>query len=287
LIDIGSGVPESLAASGIPGIANINAILLTHWHPDHILGLNQLGESVKRANKVLSPIPIYCHYKTFKEISERFPYDLEHNFLPQVISDGRAFTIEPFEFTPVVVRHSKFEGCVVFVCKHIETDFKLVLAWDIDTSECVPPSGGPKNLELLQDCLFKDAHLMIIDTNTWQVSSWPENGQQRRTGHTNFIDAWKYVEACQPRNLGIIHMSGHEDERALDKKKDGYGWPDQKWIDEARKYACVHPIGGKCVCVHEFYQGTVKCSEEFRTNHKESHIQRLKRMLKTRCLGAR
>jgi hypothetical protein len=82
-------------------------------------------------------------------------------------------------------------------------------------------------------------------------------------------------------------MSGHEDERALDKKKDGYGWPDQKWIDEARKYACVHPIGGKCVCVHEFYQGTVKCSEEFRTNHKESHIQRLKRMLKTRCLGAR
>lgn len=262
LIDIGSGVSESLAASGIPGIANICAVLLTHWHPDHVLGLNQLGESVKRADSTLSPIPLYCHYKTFKEVNERFPYDIEHNFLPQIISNGKTFTVEPFEFVPVVVRHSKFEGCVVFVCKHKETALKIVLAWDIDTPDYTPVDGGHKNLDLFQNDLFKGAHLMIVDANTWQISSFKKNAKLSRTGHTSFMDAWRYVELCEPESVGIIHMSGHEDEKAEDKK--GFGWSDQTWIEEARRFARQNPVNGKVLHVHDFFQGTVISCEDLR-----------------------
>jgi len=249
LIDVGCGVVESLAASKIPGIENVKTLLLTHWHPDHVIGENQLGESVKRAPKNLIPIPLYCHRDTFSKVSDRYPYDMKHNFEYKNIDNGRAFNVDRFSFTPFLVRHRQYNGCVVLVCKENDSGIKIVFAWDVDTPNSMFPNCPCTNLSVFQHPAFKDADLFILDCNTWQIS------ESRRTGHTSFLDGWEYVQTCTPKALGVIHLSGHEDEEAPDGH--GFGWTDEKWVKEARAYANANPINGRTVSVLDLFQGTV------------------------------
>jgi len=240
LIDVGYGVVESLAASRIPGIENVTAMLLTHWHPDHVIGANLLGESVKRANKTLSPIPLYCHVDTYSDLKSKFEYDMMHFYDHRSVSQGTPFEIESF-----IERN---------------TDMKIIFAWDIDTPDSKAPNSDKANIDLFKSDIFQDADLMILESNTWQTSAYTKNGEIRKTGHTSFVEGWRYVEACRPKTLAITHMSGHEDVSADDKM--GLGWPDRVWIDHAQKYADLHPVGGRKMYVYALLQGTVISSGE-------------------------
>lgn len=48
LIDCGAGVVDSLMCSGFTGLDRLAALLITHWHPDRVLSINQLSESLRR-----------------------------------------------------------------------------------------------------------------------------------------------------------------------------------------------------------------------------------------------
>jgi len=252
LIDVGCGVVESLAASRIPGIENVNALVLTHWHPDHVIGENQLGESVKRANRDLIPIPLYCHRDTYSKVSDRYPYDMKHSFRHENVDNGRTFQIDEidtFSFLPFLIRHRQYDGCLILVCTETKSNTKIIFAWDIDTPDSMFPTCPCTNLTVFQHAAFKDAALLILDCNTWQVS------KSRRTGHTSFLDGWDFVKTCVPNSLGVIHLSGHEDEDA--PGKEGFGWTDTEWVNNANAYAAKNPIGGKTVSVLPLFQGTV------------------------------
>lgn len=68
LIDAGSGAINNLFdnLSIYRGQPRVDQILLTHWHPDHTLGLNQLCEGLRRSRKRLDPpihkIPLWCRF---------------------------------------------------------------------------------------------------------------------------------------------------------------------------------------------------------------------------------
>ncbi|MBW3599710.1 MAG: MBL fold metallo-hydrolase, partial [Planctomycetes bacterium] len=75
LIDAGGGVVDGLSGTPIPGLANVSAVLITHWHHDHISGLAQLGESLRRTARAQErpflKIPLCCTLATFDALRER------------------------------------------------------------------------------------------------------------------------------------------------------------------------------------------------------------------------
>jgi len=45
LVDVGLGVVDDLCKNFSPSQARVDLLLLTHWHPDHVLNLNSIRES--------------------------------------------------------------------------------------------------------------------------------------------------------------------------------------------------------------------------------------------------
>lgn len=74
LIDVGPGVGDSLASSMIAGLENLNAILISHWHPDHTRGLNQIVETARRTvnakGKPFAKIPFFSTLATYRHMRE-------------------------------------------------------------------------------------------------------------------------------------------------------------------------------------------------------------------------
>jgi len=131
------------------GIARVDAILYTHSHADHILGLDDIRPFNFRQR---GPIPIYGSQETLDNISRTFHYIFRdvpsESSMPKI--DVRTLSGEPFELggldcTPILVHHGKGR---VF-------GFRFgPLAYLTDHSE-IPP----ESMELLGglDVLFLDA----------------------------------------------------------------------------------------------------------------------------------
>ena len=64
LVDVGLGVVDSLRNTFSPDEARVDWLLFTHWHPDHSLELNRLGETMRRTarrrGETFSRIPTWC-----------------------------------------------------------------------------------------------------------------------------------------------------------------------------------------------------------------------------------
>ena len=258
LIDVGGGVVDSLVDSRIPGIERVDALVLSHWHSDHIQGHEALRDVRRTQEGASQTIPFHCHPESYAKVlaeNEGIADHLEYH--PS--DNGVPFRIGTFEFVPFQVRHLDYPGCLVHVCTEERTGIKMIFAWDIDTPDCVLPGGIGTNLDVFTQDIFADASSLIVESNTWQTTRFVLDGERRTTGHANFLAGWQYVQTCRPKGLGITHLSGHEDELAPDQM--GFGWPDARWVREARAYSDAHPVGGRSVPVHELYQGTVFSSD--------------------------
>lgn len=93
------------------GITRVEALLYTHSHADHILGL----DDVRRFNTLLGNqiIPLYACPETLAEIQRTFNYigKVPKDGLFRALIDFRAITEEPFDLlgtrvTPIRVRHN-------------------------------------------------------------------------------------------------------------------------------------------------------------------------------------
>jgi phosphoribosyl 1,2-cyclic phosphate phosphodiesterase len=105
IIDCGPDFRMQMIQSGI---ADIEAILLTHEHRDHIAGLDDL----RGFNYVLNkPVEIYCTRKVYEAIQTEFPYIFTSTRFfgaPQInfhLIDNRSFNIHGDIFTPVAMKH--------------------------------------------------------------------------------------------------------------------------------------------------------------------------------------
>ena len=73
LVDVGLGVVDSLRNTFSPDEARVDWLLFTHWHPDHSLELNRLGETMRRTarrrGETFTRIPTWCRGGTGKWLS--------------------------------------------------------------------------------------------------------------------------------------------------------------------------------------------------------------------------
>ena len=91
---------------------DIDAVLITHEHNDHVIGLDDLRPLIFKNNL---PMPIYGQERVITEIKKRFPYAFADekypgapSFEPFVI-ENTSFNIFETVATPVLVLHGKVE----------------------------------------------------------------------------------------------------------------------------------------------------------------------------------
>jgi phosphoribosyl 1,2-cyclic phosphate phosphodiesterase len=93
------------------GVRRIDAIVYTHAHADHIMGL----DDVRPINlKQRAPIPIYGSEETLATIIRSFAYVFENanpeSAIPKLetrIVNGASFDLFGLEFTPVLLHHGR------------------------------------------------------------------------------------------------------------------------------------------------------------------------------------
>lgn len=89
----------------------VDAVLLTHEHNDHVIGLDDLRPIIFRNEKDME---IYCEERVGKEIKTRFPYGFSEIKYPgspsfdlKIINDRKNFKILETEIIPIRVLHHK------------------------------------------------------------------------------------------------------------------------------------------------------------------------------------
>lgn len=163
---------------------NVDAVLVTHEHNDHIIGLDDLRPLIFK-NK--ESMPIYCNSRVAKEIKHRFPYAfIEHKY-PGAPSfdlfkiDGTFRLFNEIDVTPIDIIHSEI-NILGFKFKN--------LAYITDASKIEESEKEKlKNLEVfIINCLRKtEPH------------------------HSHFIlpQVLELVQELKPKKTYLIHISHH------------------------------------------------------------------------------
>ncbi|MCO6432005.1 MAG: MBL fold metallo-hydrolase [Deltaproteobacteria bacterium] len=167
------------------GVEHVNAVLYTHAHADHILGLDDLRSFNFTQRQI---IPCYGTRKTLSEIKRCFYYifepdqEYEGGMLPQVslnpIEHYRPFNLEAISVQPFLLMHGRTEV----------TGFRIGgLAYATDCN-----SIPNRSWELLKnlDCLVLDA-LRYEPHNT----------------HFTIDQAIAIAEELKPARTYLVHMS--------------------------------------------------------------------------------
>jgi phosphoribosyl 1,2-cyclic phosphate phosphodiesterase len=108
LVDAG---PDLRAQALTHGINRVDAIIFTHGHADHILGI----DDVRRYNSLMQrPMPLYGDTQTLDEIRRMFGYAFDDNTpkgggIPQLqmLEIQGPFSVGPLRVVPVPVWHGK------------------------------------------------------------------------------------------------------------------------------------------------------------------------------------
>ncbi len=224
LVDAGAGVIDSLVCSKLTGLEKIKAILISHWHNDHVSGLNQLAPGLKRTAKrngvEFLKVPLYCSLKTFDKLKVEMSHVLAKMLDFVEVIPGCSFSIStdpPLTFVPLEVAHGIVEGSLIYLAQIDKK--KIIFAWDMDLPKAKHPHSNKSNIEVINENLsaLRDADLLFMSANTWEASG---------TGHTSFLAALEqYISKINPRKTYLVHLSGHEDEPG----NPGFGWNDLDW----------------------------------------------------------
>src|SRR5262249_25483710 len=95
----------------------VHAVLLTHYHADHLFGLDDVRLFPK---KLGGPLPLYCTTEVEEKVRQSFSYafapgvdGLPPGVLPQLrfvrIENGKSFHLLGQRILPVLLEHASFE----------------------------------------------------------------------------------------------------------------------------------------------------------------------------------
>lgn len=184
LIDAGNGVANSVKqeCNGIlSGRCSVDALLLTHSHPDRI-------DDLPAVIKEFGVSQVYCTRECWDNIGKKFPDVKSIQHTP--VEAGKSFEIDGIKFIPVGVKHaSDAPGSVAYVAE-VEGK-KIIFAWDV------------LSFVNSNDPVLKGADLVFIDTFTYNPH--PE------TGHLSVLQAYDLIKIWNPKEAYFINYSGYQD----------------------------------------------------------------------------
>jgi len=180
LVDAGPDFRQQMLTCNV---TNLDAVLLTHEHADHIFGLDDI-RSFNWVRK--SPMDIYCEKRVAENLQMTFKYafaEIKYPGTPQMELlpiDGNKFMVRGIEVTPVRLFHHKLPvygfrfGKFAYL-----TDFNRIEPDELDKL---------KGVEVLIICaLRKNSHI----------------------SHLNLAEALSLAGQIAPRRTFLTHMS-HE-----------------------------------------------------------------------------
>jgi phosphoribosyl 1,2-cyclic phosphate phosphodiesterase len=175
-------------------LRRLDAVLLTHTHADHILGLDDLRAFTERQ---VTRMPIYGSTETIGRIAEIFPYACTEKpswpGLPQfelrAVEAGREFEIGNLKFRPLPVPHGSMTvfGFAIADAAAYVTDCNTVPPQVIEQLRGVPV--------LVLDALRHRPH----------------------PTHLTIDEALRAIEQIRPKLALLTHMSHDVDHRATEK----------------------------------------------------------------------
>ena len=180
LVDTGPDLRDQLLANGVP---SIDAILFTHAHADHVLGIDE----VRILNRLVDrPIDAYATERTLSELDKRFDYA----FKPWQ---------PPHFFRPVLVPHTVQFGDIIDVVGLRLHLFEQDHGFLATVGLRVGGFGYSPDVVNLDDTAL--ATLQGVDT--WVVDCF-----QRRahTTHANLDQVIAWTERLKPRRVVLTHM---------------------------------------------------------------------------------
>lgn len=179
LIDIGPDFRQQMLAAGLH---DIQAILITHEHNDHVMGLDDIRPVNYFHQRI---IPVYGLKGALMEVKKRFPYAFDPTYIypgkPNVNAieiDDSPFVIENIEIIPVLATHGDIP----------------VLGYRFEN---VAYMTDVKTLSYESKRLLQNLDVLVI------------NGlrQKWHPTHLNWEEVFALVEELKPRTTYMTHIS--------------------------------------------------------------------------------
>lgn len=191
LIDCGPDIARQLSRHGI---GRIDALLLTHEHGDHYLGMDELY-SYKRCSPTgtFVPIPVFASERTWEVVSERFGYMEERGVIKaHEVKPGRPHVLDEFEILPFKTDHGPIaKGSVGYVIRTRGSNGKEIRL--VYTSDFVDLPETPPDL-------FYPDYLII-------QSFWLNEPSNNIPNHMSFQRALDFIEQWKPvKETFIVHI---------------------------------------------------------------------------------
>ncbi|MGY5352884.1 MBL fold metallo-hydrolase [Wenyingzhuangia sp. IMCC45533] len=162
-------------------VKDIDAILFTHEHSDHIAGLDDIRPFCYKKG----PMPVYAMKRVMESLAKRYEYifTLENRYpgaaavIPNIVDDT-PFVLGGKTIVPIQVQH----GTLPILGYRIET-----LAYLTDV----------KYLDLTEIEKLKDLEVLVI--NALRIDEHPT--------HLNLNEALELIETLQPKRTYLTHIS--------------------------------------------------------------------------------
>jgi phosphoribosyl 1,2-cyclic phosphate phosphodiesterase len=191
LIDCGPDIASQLTTHGVKGL---DAVLITHEHGDHYMGLDELFAYKRAATRgAFQPIPVYLTKKSWEVVGVRFGYLVDMGVIEiHEVEPNQTFSLKGFEFTPFKTNHGFFAtGSVGYIVKTGDrhgNETRLVYTsdfWDLPES--------PKDL-------FYPDYLII-------QSFWLHEPVKNTPQHMSFQRALMFLKNWQPgKETFLVHI---------------------------------------------------------------------------------
>lgn len=173
----------------------VHAVLYTHYHVDHLYGLDDLRMVSRYLN---GPIPIYCNDEVEKVIRTVFSYAIEqqnstHVWVPSLdfhrIQAGQQFEVLGQKILPIPLQHAWFN----------------VLGFRIDDlAYCTDVSSIPEQ----SWAMLEGVRILILDTLRYKP----------HPAHLSLDESLAIIARLRPEKAYLTHMSHEFDYAELNPK---------------------------------------------------------------------
>ena len=171
----------------------MDAVLITHEHGDHYMGLDELFAYKRNSPRGhFRPIPLYLTSRSWEVIGQRFNYLVDMEVLRvRIVEPGKSFSIGDLDIIPFKTSHGSFAlGSVGYILTLKDTGdpLRLVYTSDFDDLPETPPS------------LLSPDYLII-------QSFWLNEPRKNTPHHMSFQRALDFIEGWSPkRETFLVHI---------------------------------------------------------------------------------